>query len=73
MDKINNFLNTMRDHAMSGFKNTTREEHLKRKEICNSCEFWTAKAMLGTGKCLKCGCSSVKLLLAVAKCPIDKW
>jgi hypothetical protein len=73
MDKLNSLLSSLRDHAMNGFKNTTSEEHLKRKEICSSCRFWIAKAMLGTGMCLKCGCSSVKLWLPLAKCPIDKW
>ena len=46
---------------------------LKRKEICDSCEFWDNNAFSGTGRCLKCGCSSLKLKLSSEKCPIGKW
>ena len=46
----------------------------KRLAICSDCEFWDEKGFFGTGKCLKCGCSSkAKLKMATSKCPVDKW
>ena len=60
-------------YASSRFRNATEEEYNERLAICNSCEFWKADALLGMGRCLKCGCSGAKLHVAVAKCPIDKW
>lgn len=51
------------------------EELLKeRQAICKSCEFWDSKAFKGTGRCMKCGCSTwAKLRMATEKCPIGKW
>lgn len=46
----------------------------ERQAICSSCEFWNAKAFSGTGRCMKCGCSTwAKLRMATEKCPIGKW
>lgn len=45
----------------------------KRKAICNDCQFWDAAGNMGFGKCLKCGCTKAKLLLAAQECPIGKW
>ena len=58
----------------SGLKVTPEEMIEERKQICMSCEFWDAQAMNGTGRCLKCGCSTwAKIRLASESCPIDKW
>lgn len=53
----------------------TDEETLKtRLEACRKCEFWNSKALRGTGRCMKCGCSTwAKLRMATEKCPIGKW
>jgi hypothetical protein len=62
------------DWAKSGFAKTTLEMVKKRQEICNSCEFWNKEGFMGSGQCLKCGCSTyAKLRMATSKCPIDKW
>jgi hypothetical protein len=54
---------------------TTKEETLKsRIEACKKCEFWNSKGFSGTGRCMKCGCSTwAKLRMAKEKCPIGKW
>jgi hypothetical protein len=45
-----------------------------RYRACRSCEFWDAKAIGATGRCMKCGCSTwAKLRMATEKCPIGKW
>jgi len=41
----------------------------QRHAICMACEHWRADARMGTGMCLKCGCSGVKLWLAPSTCP----
>ena len=41
----------------------------QRMEICKVCEHFTTLS-----RCKKCGCyMPAKVLLARAKCPIDKW
>jgi hypothetical protein len=46
----------------------------ERQAICKACEFWNSKALAGTGRCMKCGCSTwAKLRMATEKCPIGKW
>jgi len=60
--------------AKSGFKVVNDEMLEFRQNICGGCEFWDVKAFRGTGRCLKCGCSTkVKLRLATASCPVGKW
>lgn len=68
-----NFANASVRFAKSGFKLADEETLTERNSICSQCEFWKASARLGLGKCLKCGCSSAKLLLASEKCTIGKW
>jgi hypothetical protein len=60
--------------AQRGFKHTDEETLTSRVEICGNCEFWNAQAFRGTGRCMKCGCSTwAKLRMATEKCPIGKW
>lgn len=59
--------------AAAGFKLADTATLEQRLSICNSCQFWKPKAMLGAGKCTKCGCAGVKLKLATSSCPIGKW
>ena len=40
-----------------------------RKSICASCPNWNAEAWLGKGRCMKCGCSGIKLEWATESCP----
>jgi hypothetical protein len=68
------FMKSMGSWAKSGFKTVTEEQLKERLEICAKCEFWDKNSFAGTGRCLKCGCSTqAKLRLATEKCPIDKW
>ena len=68
-----NFAGAMGAYAMDGFRHASKEQHAERLAICNACEFWDAKARLGAGKCLKCGCAGAKLWIASSECPIKKW
>lgn len=70
---VSNFSKSIFAWAKAGFKVASEEDFSKRKEICGSCEFWKGDANMGTGKCLKCGCSGAKLWLATSECPINKW
>jgi hypothetical protein len=46
----------------------------KRQLICQNCEFWDVGSFKGTGRCMKCGCSTwAKIRMATEKCPIGKW
>jgi hypothetical protein len=46
----------------------------QRQKICKGCEFWNSSGFKGTGRCMKCGCSTwAKLRMATEKCPIGKW
>lgn len=60
--------------ASRGFQHTDEETLKTRLETCNKCEFWNKKAFGGTGRCMKCGCSTwAKIRMATEKCPISKW
>lgn len=70
---LQNFTRASFRWVKSGFKIADEETFGRRKSICDSCQYWNAKARMGMGKCLKCGCSSFKLKLETEKCPIGKW
>lgn len=57
----------------SGLLVPTQEQIDYRMKICEGCEFWEAGARFGLGKCLKCGCTSMKQKIASSVCPIGKW
>lgn len=58
----------------SGLSKSTQEVIDARLSICKGCEFWDAKALNGSGRCLKCGCSTwAKIRMATERCPIGKW
>lgn len=65
---------SLTEWAAAGFKVVSQEEFDRRLATCKSCEFWDGRAMAGTGKCKKCGCSTqAKLRLSTAACPENKW
>ena len=68
-----NFTSSLARWVRQGLKTVSKDEFIKRMEICSACEFWDGEARGGLGKCKKCGCASAKLVLATEKCPIDKW
>jgi hypothetical protein len=61
------------EYAKSGFKDCPDKEYQERLAICGGCEFFDKAAFNGAGRCLKCGCSGLKLKLAISSCPIGKW
>jgi len=70
---LQNFTNATFRWASAGFKIADDETLAKRQAICDTCQYWKASARLGMGKCLKCGCTSLKLKFDTEKCPIGKW
>ena len=58
----------------SGLATLDEETIKKRLDICKSCEFWDSKALKGTGRCRKCGCSTwAKIRMSTEQCPEKKW
>ncbi len=73
LQMLQNFTKASFKWAKSGFKIADAETLANRKFICDVCPYWYAKARMGLGKCLKCGCTSAKLNFVSEKCPIGKW
>jgi hypothetical protein len=73
-DMVKSATASMATWARKGFA-TTDEDTLKtRLETCYNCEYWNSKSFGGSGRCMKCGCSTwFKLRMATEKCPIDRW
>ena len=60
--------------AGSRFVSTDEATLETRLEACRGCEFWSPVGFGGTGRCMKCGCSTwAKLRMATEKCPVGKW
>lgn len=60
--------------ASRGFQHADEATLNTRIKTCQDCEFWNSKGFHGTGRCMKCGCSTwAKLRMATEKCPIGKW
>ena len=60
--------------ARSGFATTDATTLAAREATCRGCDMWDAKAVNGTGRCRKCGCSTwAKLRMASERCPLGKW
>ena len=70
---LQNFTSATFRWASAGFKIADDETLAKRQAICDTCQYWKASARLGMGKCLKCGCTSLKLKFDTEKCPVGKW
>jgi hypothetical protein len=71
--QLQSLIEAAKNYAASGFKNCTNDQYQERLAICNSCEFYDRNAFMGAGRCLKCGCSGIKLKLGSSTCPIGKW
>ena len=60
--------------AASGFSTTPSEALAAREATCRTCPEWDAAALIATGRCRKCGCSTwAKLRMATERCPVGKW
>jgi hypothetical protein len=67
-------LGSMVGWIKSGARKVSQEVIDSRLSICSSCEWWEAKALKNTGRCIKCGCSTwAKLRMATERCPTGKW
>jgi hypothetical protein len=58
----------------SGLRLSDQKTIQQRVDICSKCEFWEQNALIQTGRCMKCGCSTwAKIRVATEKCPVGKW
>lgn len=74
LNQLTTFSKASVGFAKSGFKTTPPEVLADREAICRACPEWDAKALNGTGRCKKCGCSTwAKLRMATERCPLGKW
>jgi hypothetical protein len=63
-------VDTVKTVAAGNSFNMTQDVINKRKEICNSCEFYNKNQ----DRCTKCGCfMAIKTYLRAATCPLGKW
>jgi hypothetical protein len=58
----------------NGMHIVSDKSYKDRLNVCLNCEFWE-KHTSGPfdGRCLKCGCTSLKLKLNTTHCPVGKW
>ena len=71
----NNLTKALIDWQRAGRPVVTSEQWNRRLSICRGCEYWREFKQTKIAKCMKCGCSSGKLLLSTSKCPLSppKW
>ena len=72
-EMASNFASSIKEWVKHGAPVVSEDQYKERAEACLACEFWDPEAFAGKGKCLKCGCSGVKLYLSTSKCPVGKW
>jgi hypothetical protein len=73
-EQMKTFATSMASWLKNGLSQVPETIYLQRLDTCKGCEFWDGKALKGTGRCRKCGCSTwAKLKLPHEKCPVDKW
>ena len=70
-----NFINAMKSWQAAGRPVVSKQVWNERLKICRGCDWWQEIAHTKIARCRKCGCSTVKLLLATSKCPLNppKW
>jgi hypothetical protein len=74
MTMAHNFAKAANKWINGNFVKTDDVTLKMRLEACSGCEFWNPQGFNGTGRCMKCGCSTwAKLRMATEKCPIGKW
>lgn len=74
LEMARSFAKAMLDWKRGGFKVVSFRQFIERRETCRSCPFWGGDgAMLGLGRCGKCGCSGLKLFPTTSTCPVGKW
>lgn len=75
MDMANNLTKSLIEWQKAGRPVVTSEQWNKRLTICRGCQYWSEIKSTQIARCLKCGCSSGKLLLSTSRCPLNppKW
>lgn len=75
VDLANNLTKSLIEWQRAGRPVVTSEQWNTRLTICRGCEYWREFKETKIAKCMKCGCSSGKLLLSTSKCPLNppKW
>ena len=75
VDLANNLTKSLIEWQRAGRPVVTSEQWNKRLNICRGCSYWREIKETKIAKCMKCGCSSGKLLLSTSKCPLNppKW
>lgn len=66
--RLKTFIGALIRWIKSGFR-ISPLLYLKRRPICQSCEFWRQKDVYGLGRCGMCGCTKLKLFLPKERCP----
>lgn len=74
-DLPSNLANSLVAWKRSNRPVVTAEQWNTRLSICRGCSYWMENKAPNVAKCMKCGCSSGKLLLASNSCPLSppKW
>ena len=74
-DLANNLSKALVEWQRAGRPVVSSEQWNRRLSICRGCEYWQELKQTKVARCLKCGCSSGKLLLSTSKCPLNppKW
>jgi hypothetical protein len=78
-DMVRNLASALKVWASAGFPVLSEAEARARGVVCAGnetrpkCDFWRPEARGGMGKCMICGCTSIKWWLSTAKCPKAKW
>lgn len=72
-ERLLKFGRSMMKWKNSGWSVVEPAVYEQRWQACLGCEFWNGEPYFGYGRCLKCGCSRLKLLATTESCPIGKW
>jgi len=74
-DLPSNLANSLVAWKRSNRPVVTADQWNTRLSICRGCSYWMENKESNVAKCMKCGCSSGKLLLASNSCPLSppKW
>ena len=72
-EQIKNLHEELRRWQEAGRPVVSKVDLLERYSICKGCEFHNPSRILVLARCMKCGCSGLKLHMATTKCPDGNW
>lgn len=73
LDRLRTFATAMAQWVRDGFAVVPNQELERRRDVCETCQFWAGESSFGYGRCAKCGCTGLKLFMPQQECPIGKW